>query len=64
MKMKSLKIITKSILFFTNKVGFKTVAEFVHSKEIYEIVKEMGVDYAQGYYFGEPRPELINLGEK
>jgi len=55
------QIITESILFFTNKVGFKTVAEFVHSKEIYEIVKSMGVDYAQGYYFGEPKPELIEL---
>jgi len=53
------KIITESILFFTSKIGFKTVAEFVHSKEIYEIVKEMGVTYAQGYYFGEPRADLI-----
>ena len=51
--------ITESILFFTKKVGFKTVAEFVHSEEIYKIVKELGVDYAQGYYFGEPKPELI-----
>lgn len=53
------KIITKSILFFTNQIGFKTVAEFVHSKEIYDIVKEMGVDYAQGYFLGEPKPELV-----
>ncbi|MDF1883864.1 EAL domain-containing protein [Sulfurimonas sp. SAG-AH-194-C21] len=57
---KTSQIITESILFFTNRIGFKTVAEYVHSKEIYEIVKGMGVDYAQGYYFGEPKPELIN----
>ena len=56
---KNSQIITESILFFTNKIGFKTVAEFVHSKAVYEIIKEMGVDYAQGYYFGEPKPELI-----
>lgn len=55
------QIITESILFFTAKIGFKTVAEYVHSKEIYEIIKKMGVDYAQGYYFGEPNPELIEL---
>lgn len=55
------QIITESILFFTDKVGFKTVAEFVHSKEIYEIIKKMGVDYAQGYYFSEPKPELLSL---
>lgn len=53
------KIITESILFFTKKIGFNTVAEFVHSKEIYEIVKDLGVTYVQGYYFGEPKPDLI-----
>ena len=53
------KIITESILLFTSKIGFNTVAEFVHSEEIFEIVKELGVTYAQGYYFGEPKPELI-----
>ena len=55
------KIITESILFFTSKIGFKTVAEYVHSEEIFNIVKSMGVDYAQGYYFGEPKPDLIEL---
>ncbi|WP_353662093.1 bifunctional diguanylate cyclase/phosphodiesterase [Hydrogenimonas sp. SS33] len=34
----------------------KTVAEFVSSEKIYETVKEMGIDYAQGYYISEPRP--------
>lgn len=57
---KNSRDITESILFFTNKVGFKTVAEFVHSKEVYAIVKELGVDYAQGYYFGEPKAELVS----
>ncbi len=55
------KIITESILFFTSKIGFKTVAEYVHSEEIYEIVKELGVDYVQGFYFGEPKPELVEI---
>jgi len=54
------RIITESIMFFTKKVGFNTVAEFVHSKEVFEIVKELGVTYAQGYYFGEPKPDLID----
>lgn len=58
-KNKTSQDITESILFFTKKVGFKTVAEFVHSQKIYDIVKSMGVDYAQGYFFGEPKPELI-----
>jgi len=56
---KQSRITTESILFFTNKTGFNTVAEFVHSEEIFNIVKELGVTYAQGYYFGEPKPDLI-----
>ena len=32
----------------------KTIAEYVHSEVIYTIVKEMGVNYCQGYYFGAP----------
>jgi diguanylate cyclase (GGDEF)-like protein len=52
--------ITESILFFTQKIGVKTVAEFVHSQEVFEAVKSMGIDYAQGYFFGEPKPDLIS----
>jgi c-di-GMP phosphodiesterase len=53
------QVVTESILFFTHKIGVKTVAEFVHSPQVYEIVKSMGVDYAQGYFLGEPKPDLI-----
>ena len=37
-------------------LGKKTVAEFVESREIAETLKEMGVDYAQGYAIARPRP--------
>ena len=48
------KIIVKTITEFTKKFGFKTVAEFVSNEEIYKQVKEIGVDYCQGYYFDAP----------
>lgn len=51
--------VTESILFFTHKIGVKTVAEFVHNAQVYEIVKSMGIDYAQGYFLGEPKPDLV-----
>ncbi len=33
----------------------QTVAEFVHNQQVCEIAEQMGVDYLQGYYFGEPK---------
>ena len=37
-------------------VGKKTVAEFVENDRIQAIVKEMGVDFSQGYNLGKPAP--------
>lgn len=51
--------VTDTILYFTRQIGVKTVAEFVHSEEIYKTVKSMGVDYAQGYFLGKPEPDLV-----
>jgi EAL domain-containing protein (putative c-di-GMP-specific phosphodiesterase class I) len=52
------RIIVETIVAFAQKLGIKTIAEFVHSKEVYEIVKEIGIDYSQGYYFHEPSQTL------
>lgn len=48
------QMITKTIVNFATSMKIKTVAEFVHSKNISEKVRELGVDYSQGYYFGTP----------
>jgi EAL domain-containing protein (putative c-di-GMP-specific phosphodiesterase class I) len=37
-------------------LGKQTIAEFVESEPILAELKAIGVDYAQGYYLGEPRP--------
>jgi diguanylate cyclase (GGDEF)-like protein len=37
-------------------LGKLTVAEFVESQEILQALREIGVDYAQGYAIGKPRP--------
>ena len=52
-------IITKTIVFYAKHCGIKTVAEFVHDEQTYNIVKELGVDYAQGYYLAEPLKEIL-----
>lgn len=38
-------------------MGKETIAEFVESEEILEILREIGVDHAQGFHVG--RPELL-----
>jgi diguanylate cyclase (GGDEF)-like protein len=52
------KYVTQSILFYTKKIGVKTIAEYVHSKEVFLEVNSLGIDYAQGYYFGKPEKKL------
>ena len=53
------QIIAETIVEFSKRLGIKTIAEFVHSKEVLEMVKSFGVDYSQGYYIGEPLRELV-----
>lgn len=50
---KNLKIV-KSIVSMAKVLKMKTVAEFVENEDILEILKEIGVDYAQGYHIGKP----------
>ncbi|MBU1658241.1 EAL domain-containing protein [bacterium] len=48
------RLVVETIIAFAQKLNMKTVAEFVHSKEILEIVRELKVDFAQGYYLNMP----------
>ena len=48
-----------TIIDFAKRQGFKTIAEFVSSKEIFEKVMELGIDYAQGYYISEPKANIM-----
>ena len=36
-------------------MNIKTIAEFVHSETVFNIVKNMGIDFAQGYHIGKPQ---------
>jgi PAS domain S-box-containing protein len=46
--------VVETIVLFAKKQHIKTVAEFVENKEIFELLKNIGIDFSQGYYFGKP----------
>jgi len=48
--------IVKFMVEFCKRFNIKTVAEFVETKEDVEILKELGINYIQGYYFCKPVP--------
>ena len=45
---------SKTIVAFAKKLGIKTVAEFVHSSPVMGKVKELKIDYSQGYFIDQP----------
>lgn len=37
-------------------MGLKTIAEWVETRELAQDLEAMGIEYGQGYFWGEPRP--------
>ncbi|MDP1784565.1 MAG: EAL domain-containing protein, partial [Sulfuricurvum sp.] len=48
------RIIVETIIDFAQKIDAMTIAEFVEDVAIYDTLKELGVDYSQGYFTGKP----------
>jgi diguanylate cyclase (GGDEF)-like protein len=54
--------VVKMIARFCKKMKIKTIAEYVENEEILGIIKELDIDYGQGYLFSKPKPieEIID----
>jgi len=52
--------LVKYITKFAHAIGIKTVAEYVHSKEVYDLLYEIGIDEFQGFYLAIPKKEFNN----
>jgi diguanylate cyclase (GGDEF)-like protein/PAS domain S-box-containing protein len=55
------RAIVMSINDIAHAFGKRTVAEFVESREILELLCRCGVDYAQGYYISAPRADGMRV---
>ncbi len=54
-------ILVGAIVKFSHKLGIKVIAEYVHSKIIFDMLKDLNVDEFQGYYFSEPLEMCDNI---
>jgi diguanylate cyclase (GGDEF)-like protein len=50
--------LANSIIMFSKELNITTVAEFVHSKEVFKVVKQLQVDEIQGFYLSKPLKEI------
>lgn len=48
------QIFVRAVTDIAHGMGKRVVAEFVENEEILSILREIGVDYAQGYHIGRP----------
>ncbi|MCR5202908.1 MAG: bifunctional diguanylate cyclase/phosphodiesterase [Lachnospiraceae bacterium] len=53
---KNSAIIIETIVSLARKIGVKSLAEGVETKEQYEFLKSLGCDMIQGYLFSRPKP--------
>jgi diguanylate cyclase (GGDEF)-like protein len=51
-------VVIETIVSFAKKMGIKTIAEYVLSSTIMDKIKEIGIDYSQGFYIDKPSIEL------
>jgi len=59
-KDKKLFYIVKNIIQFAKDSNMKTIAEHVCSKEIYDKLITLNIDYMQGFYLAKPNEKIIN----
>ncbi len=50
------RMMVDAIIGLAHRMGLTVVAEGVESEAQRKVLKELGCDYLQGYYFGKPRP--------
>jgi PAS domain S-box-containing protein len=51
----------KAMVEIARSLGLRTIAECVETAETLALLKEYGVDFAQGYHLGRPRPAAEEL---
>ncbi|MEC9313851.1 MAG: EAL domain-containing protein, partial [Pseudomonadota bacterium] len=53
------QLFVKALIDVAKGLGRKTIAEFVENKDILTLLRQYGVDYAQGYHIGRPEARIL-----
>lgn len=56
---KNSQIVTKIIIDYAHQKKIPVIAEFVCDQNVYDYVKDIDADYAQGYFIGKPQEDLL-----
>ena len=51
---KNSQVIVESIVNISRQLKIKTIAEFIHCRDVFNKTRSLNVDYFQGYYIGKP----------
>lgn len=49
----------RSMVMLCKELGIETVGEWIETKDHADLLKDIGVDYGQGYYYGKPTNGLM-----
>ncbi|GMQ83523.1 MAG: hypothetical protein BMS9Abin06_0258 [Gammaproteobacteria bacterium] len=58
------QLFVKALVDVARGMGMRTVAEFVENEQVFERVRNLGVDYVQGYYLGKPQSSLEPVSDE
>jgi diguanylate cyclase (GGDEF)-like protein/PAS domain S-box-containing protein len=53
------QLFVKALIDVAKGLGRKTIAEFVENRDILTLLRQYGVDYAQGYHIGRPEGRIL-----
>ncbi|MBI5846931.1 MAG: bifunctional diguanylate cyclase/phosphodiesterase [Nitrospirae bacterium] len=57
-------VFVKTMAILAREFGIQTVAECVEDDKILETIKQVGINYSQGYHTGRPSPELMRSADQ
>ncbi len=53
------RVLVRSMCEIANRLGKKTVAEYIENPRLIDVLREIGINYGQGFVLGKPEEKLL-----